>query len=116
MRRIEGGSSRRPRRNLVRAEAMPGRLLRQRLSGFHRTASSVIAQLPMPSRRLQLLLFALSFVTFAWFHQGGGWNQNARFAEVRALVEQGKFDIDDYMVYRPTTGRKLVREHVENAE
>ena len=70
----------------------------------------------MPSRRLQSLLFALSFVTFAWFHQGGGWNQNARFAEVRAIVEQGRFAVDDYMVYRPGAGRHLIREHVENAE
>ena len=70
----------------------------------------------MPSRRLQLLLFALSFITFAWFHQGGGWNQNARFAEVRALTEQGRLAIDDYLVYQPAEGRKLTREHVVNAE
>jgi hypothetical protein len=70
----------------------------------------------MPSRRLQLLLFALSFITFAWFHQGGGWNQNARFAEVRALVEQGRLAINDYMVYHPGEGRKLVRSRVERGE
>ncbi len=70
----------------------------------------------MPSRRLQSLLFALSFITFAWFHQGGGWNQNARFAEVRALVEQGRLAIDDFMVYHPGEGRKLVRSHVEHGE
>ncbi len=70
----------------------------------------------MPTRRLQSLLFVLSFITFAWFHQGGGWNQNARFAEVRAIVEQGRFAVNDYMVYRPGAGRHLIREHVENAE
>ena len=70
----------------------------------------------MPSRRLQSLLFALSFITFAWFHQGGGWNQNARFAEVRALVEQGRLAINDYMVYHPGEGRKLVRSRVEHGE
>ena len=70
----------------------------------------------MPSRRLQLLLFTLSFVTFAWFHQGGGWNQNARFAEVRALVEQGRFAVDDYMVYHPGEGRHLVRSRLERGE
>ena len=70
----------------------------------------------MPSRRLQFLLFTLSFVTFAWFHQGGGWNQNARFAEVRALVEQERFAIDDYMVYRPGEDRMLVRPRVERGE
>ena len=70
----------------------------------------------MPSRRLQLLVFLLSWVTFGWFHQGGGWNQNARFAEVRALVEQGRFAINDYMVYRPGEGRRLVRFPVRDAE
>ena len=70
----------------------------------------------MPTRRLQSLLFALSFITFAWFHQGGGWNQNARFAEVRALVEQGRLAIDDYLVYHPGEGRKLVRSRVERGE
>ncbi|MEO6741997.1 MAG: hypothetical protein ABIP20_17265 [Chthoniobacteraceae bacterium] len=70
----------------------------------------------MPTRRLQLLLFALSFITFAWFHQGGGWNQNARFAEVRAIVEQGRFAVDDYMVYRPTQSRHLDRPRVVRGE
>ena len=70
----------------------------------------------MLPRRFQILLFTLSFVTFAWFHQGGGWNQNARFAEVRAIVEQGTFAVDDFMVYRPGTGRLMVRESVKNGE
>ncbi|MEO6784595.1 MAG: hypothetical protein ABI318_00570, partial [Chthoniobacteraceae bacterium] len=70
----------------------------------------------MPTRRLQLLLFALSFITFAWFHQGGGWNQNARFAEVRAIVEEGRFAVDDYMVYRPAEGRHLARPRVVHGE
>ena len=70
----------------------------------------------MLPRRFQILLFTLSFLTFAWFHQGGGWNQNARFAEVRAIVEQGTFAVDDFMVYRPGVGRLMVRESVKNAE
>ena len=70
----------------------------------------------MPSRRLQFLLFTLSFITFAWFHQGGGWNQNARFAEVRAVVEEGRFAVDDFMVYRPAQGRHLVRLRVVRGE
>jgi hypothetical protein len=55
----------------------------------------------VPSRRLQVLFFIASFLTFAWFHQGGGWNQNARFAEVRSIVEKGTFAVDDYLVYMP---------------
>ena len=70
----------------------------------------------MPSRRLQSLLFALSFITFAWFHQGGGWNQNARFAEVRAIVEEGRFAVDNFMVYHPGEGRHLIRSRVERGE
>jgi hypothetical protein len=45
------------------------------------------------------LLFAIVLFTFAYFHQGGGWNQNARFALVRAIVEEGTFSIDSYLIY-----------------
>lgn len=50
--------------------------------------------------RTELLLFLACLLTFAYFNQGGGWNQNARFAEVRAMAEEGRFAIDDFMVYR----------------
>jgi hypothetical protein len=36
------------------------------------------------------------FVTFAWFYQAGGWNQNSRFDLVRAIVEERTLAIDDY--------------------
>ncbi|HKA91444.1 MAG TPA: hypothetical protein VKE22_27465 [Haliangiales bacterium] len=36
------------------------------------------------------------FVTFAWFYQAGGWNQNSRFDLVRAIVDEGTLRIDDY--------------------
>lgn len=58
----------------------------------------------MPTRSAQFALFLVSFITYGWFHQGGGWNQNARFAEVRAIVEQGRFAIDDYIVHFPADG------------
>src|SRR6185369_17162371 len=35
-----------------------------------------------------------------YFHQGGGWNQNARFALARAIVDDGTFAIDDQLVYQ----------------
>ena len=38
---------------------------------------------------------AALFVAYAYFYQAGGWNQNSRFALVRAIVEQGTFRIDD---------------------
>lgn len=65
----------------------------------------------------ELLLFIACVFAFAYFNQGGGWNQNARFAEVRAIVEEGRFAIDNFLVYRRNAeGNDLVRIPVENAE
>jgi hypothetical protein len=52
------------------------------------------------SLELSWLIFAIAFVVFAYFHQGGDWNSNARFAMVRALVEKGEFTIDSYLIYQ----------------
>ena len=49
-------------------------------------------------RRLAVGLFLLTFVTYAWFFGGGGWNQNAHFDLTRALVERQTFHIDGYRV------------------
>ena len=54
--------------------------------------------------RTELYLFLATFFAFAFFNQGGGWNQNSRFAEVRAMAEQGRFAIDDFLVYRVPPG------------
>ncbi len=51
------------------------------------------------TRRVRWLLFAGSFISFAWFNQGGGWNQNSRFAMVRSVVERGELSIDSYLIY-----------------
>ncbi len=37
------------------------------------------------------------FVAYAWFCQGGGWNQNSRYDQVRAIVERGRLSIDETM-------------------
>jgi hypothetical protein len=47
-------------------------------------------------RRIAVGLFIVTFVTFAYFFSGGGWNQNAQWDLTRALVEQHKLHIDDY--------------------
>ena len=60
-------------------------------------------------QRIELLLFAACFFAFAYFHQGGGWNQNARFAEVRAMAEEGRFAIDDFLVYEVVPGSEVLR-------
>src|ERR1700693_2464646 len=50
-------------------------------------------------RKIECLLFAAAFFAYGYFHQGGGWAQNARFAMVRAIVEEGRYWIDDYLIY-----------------
>jgi len=42
------------------------------------------------------LVVAALLVSYAYFYQAGGWNQNSRFALVRALVAQRTIQIDDY--------------------
>ena len=86
---------------------------------FHRHSSLLIRHFfPMPRvPRFELILFLATFFAFAYFHQGGGWNQNSRFAEVRAMVEEGRFAIDNFLVYQrdPATD-ELVRARVNHGE
>ncbi len=70
-------------------------------------------------RRIEWLLFSVVFLGFAFFHQGGGWNQNVRFAMVRSIVEEGRFSIDSYLVYSGTERdqkTQLIRIPVRDAE
>ncbi len=41
-------------------------------------------------------LFALLFISYAYFYQAGGWNQNSRFALVRAITNDWSLRIDPY--------------------
>ena len=43
-----------------------------------------------------LLLFLATLFVYAYFFQGGGFNQNAHFDTVRALVERRTFEITEY--------------------
>src|SRR5438552_15452015 len=47
-------------------------------------------------KRRALLIFVVTFVSYAYFYEGGGWSQNSRFDLVRAIVEQGTLRIDAY--------------------
>src|SRR5258708_5735720 len=47
-------------------------------------------------RQLAFWLFLLTFVTYAYFQAGGGWNQNSQFDLTRAIVERHTFAIDAY--------------------
>ena len=44
--------------------------------------------------RAALLLTAGLLASYGYFYQAGGWNQNSRFALVRAIVEHGTLRID----------------------
>lgn len=57
-------------------------------------------------QRSAFALFVLSFATYAYFYQAGGWNQNSRFDLVRAMVEEGRASIDSY---HRNTGDKACR-------
>src|SRR5712692_8678891 len=47
-------------------------------------------------RQVAVWLALLTFVTYAYFHGGGGWNQNSQFDLTRAIVERHTFAIDAY--------------------
>src|SRR5437870_13833807 len=71
------------------------------------------------SRRFTRLIFIFAFIVFTYFHQGGSWNSNARFAMVRAIVEKGVFPIDSYLIYqraKADPSNELRRVSVFNAE
>lgn len=61
---------------------------------------------PPPRARFHapaLLIAAVLFVSYAYFYQGTGWNQESHFALARALAEQHTVRIDQY---QNTTGDK----------
>src|SRR6059058_4555001 len=51
---------------------------------------------PLADRRIAEWLAILTFVTYAYFQAGGGWNQNSQFDLTRAIVERHTFAIDAY--------------------
>jgi hypothetical protein len=60
-------------------------------------------------RRLARLLAVTLFLTYAYFYQAGGWNQNSRFALVRAILERHTLQIDAYQLH--TGDRAIVDGH-----
>jgi hypothetical protein len=43
-----------------------------------------------------VLIGFITFFSFAYFYEGGGWNQNSRFDLLRAIVEKHTLRIDDF--------------------
>jgi hypothetical protein len=50
-------------------------------------------------RRVVTILSGLLLVSYAYFYQAGGWNQNSRFALVRAVLERHTLQIDAYQLH-----------------
>jgi hypothetical protein len=46
--------------------------------------------------KVALTIGIVLFVSYGWFFQGGGWNQNTRLDLVRAVTEHGALRIDAY--------------------
>lgn len=51
---------------------------------------------PAATRAYAAILFAVLFSSYAYFYQAGGWNQNSRFALVRAITGRGTLRIDGF--------------------
>lgn len=50
-----------------------------------------------PSRwKTALLLGLVTFLSFLYFYEGGGWNQNSRFDLLRSILERHTLQIDAY--------------------
>lgn len=56
-----------------------------------------------------LLIGTTIFLSYAYFYEGGGWNQNSRFDMVRAILEQKTLSIDAY--HENTQDKALSRGH-----
>src|ERR671933_1832665 len=61
--------------------------------------------MPKGEKKRRLLIGVLLLGSYAYFYQGGGWNQNSRLDLSRALVERGTLQID---AYADNTGDKAV--------
>jgi hypothetical protein len=48
------------------------------------------------TRAYAAILFVALFASYAYFYEAGGWNQNSRFALVRAITGRGTFRIDSF--------------------
>ena len=58
---------------------------------------------PALARKAAILLGLVTFLSFQYFYEGGGWNQNSRFDLLRAIVERHTLQID---AYHQNTGDK----------
>ena len=59
--------------------------------------------------KVAVLLGLVTFLSFIYFYEGGGWNQNSRFDLLRAIVERHTLQIDAY--HENTQDKAYVRGH-----
>ena len=59
--------------------------------------------------RIGAVLGAALFLSYAYFYAAGGWNQNSRFALIRAILERHTLQIDAYQLH--TGDRALWQGH-----
>ncbi|HEY3971425.1 MAG TPA: hypothetical protein VGM18_00385 [Candidatus Sulfotelmatobacter sp.] len=57
---------------------------------------SPAAQPSSVGHRAAILIGLVTFLSFIYFYEGGGWNQNSRFDLLRAIIEQHTLQIDAY--------------------
>ena len=57
---------------------------------------SALSEISSSHRKNAALLAAVIFLSFIYFYEGGGWNQNSRFDLLRAMVEHHTLQIDAY--------------------
>jgi hypothetical protein len=60
-------------------------------------------------RRAAIQLGLVTFLSFIYFYEGGGWNQNSRFDLLRAIVERHTLQIDAY--HENTQDKAHFKEH-----
>ena len=65
---------------------------------------SPLAEKSPSHRKTAFLLGSVCFLSFIYFYEGGGWNQNSRFDLLRAIVERHTLQID---AYHENTGDKV---------
>jgi hypothetical protein len=53
----------------------------------------------LSDRQSMVILGVALFISYAYFYQAGGWNQNSRFALVRAIIERHTLQIDAYQLH-----------------
>jgi hypothetical protein len=72
-----------------------------------RAPPPVLAVSRLSDRQSAAVLGVALFASYAYFYQAGGWNQNSRFALVRAILERHTLQIDAYSAH---TGDKALWE------